>query len=133
MFNLHAQLEKDTLLLSDLELCHLRLLPDSDHPWVLLIPKRKNIKEIHQLNTSDQQMLMREISKLSLLMDEEFSPDKINVGALGNMVPQLHVHIICRFIGDRCWPGSIWGSELAKDDEKINQISSRILKKLKDS
>ena len=119
MFSLHPQLEKDSILLGKLSLCQVRLLADSDHPWVLLVPVKENIKEIHELTEDEQVTLIKEISKVSKAFEVLFNPDKINVGALGNMVPQLHVHIICRFQGDRSWPGAIWGTERSQDEEKI--------------
>lgn len=119
MFSLHPKLEEDSILLGKLELCQVRLLADSDHPWVLLVPVKENIKEIHELNESEQVTLIKEISKVSKAFEVLFNPDKINVGALGNMVAQLHVHVICRYHGDRSWPGSIWGTERAQDEVKI--------------
>ncbi len=130
MFTLHPQLEKDTDLIGDLNLCQVRLLPDSQNPWVVLIPKRKDIKEIFELSKDDQRSLITEISLLSKELFLEFSADKINTGALGNMVPQLHIHIICRYKNDRAWPGSIWGSECGKDQEKIKSIAKSVLKVL---
>ena len=119
MFSLHPNLEKDSMFLGKLELCQVRLLSDSDHPWILLIPVKENIKEIHELTESEQVILIKEISKVSKAFEILFNPDKINVGALGNMVSQLHVHVICRYRGDRSWPGAIWGTERSQDEAKI--------------
>jgi len=111
MFKLHSQLEKDSLLIKKLELSQLRIIKNSNNPWLLLIPEVDDIKEIHQLSHSQQQILMSEITKYSELMQLQFKADKMNVGALGNMVPQLHIHIICRYKDDAAWPGALWGAK----------------------
>ena len=109
-FSLHKTLEKDLVFVKDLSLSSLFILPDEENPWAILVPKRPDIKEIHELSEKDQMILMKEITLVSSAMQEEFSADKMNIGALGNMVPQLHIHVICRFRQDRAWPGAIWGT-----------------------
>lgn len=79
-------------------------------PWVILVPRVPEITEIHQLSPPHQNMLIQEITKISLILETHFQPEKINVGALGNLVPQLHVHVIARYKNDRAWPGPIWGT-----------------------
>ncbi|MCK5882489.1 MAG: HIT domain-containing protein [Bacteriovoracaceae bacterium] len=123
-------LKKDTHLLGELDLCEVRLLPDSSNPWLILIPKCSDIKEIFQLTAQEQGTLMAEIVKVSEMMSSLFSPDKINIGALGNMVPQLHIHIICRFKEDRAWPGSIWGTPCGEEQGAIDDYIDQISKKL---
>ena len=118
-FKLDARLEEGLNYLCDLELCQVRGQPDSECPWVVLIPKRADVKEIFQLSTDDQQTLMKEIALYSSLLAEQFKPEKINVGALGNLVPQLHIHIISRYQTDRAWPGPIWGVEGETDSQFI--------------
>lgn len=125
-FSIDPVLERDTILIGELDLCEVRLLPDSDNPWIVLVPKRAEIKEIYQLKEEEQGTLMGEIVKISETMAELFSPDKMNVGALGNMVPQLHIHIICRFKEDRAWPGAIWGTPCGEDQAKIDDTIDRI-------
>ncbi|MDX2470673.1 MAG: HIT family protein [SAR324 cluster bacterium] len=118
-FTLDSRLEEGLTYLGELDLCQVRLMPDSECPWVVLIPKRPDVKEIHQLSPNHQQTLMKEIAHYSSLLEGLFTPDKINVGALGNMVPQLHIHIIARYKSDRAWPGPIWGIDGPTDKQFI--------------
>jgi len=110
-FNLHQRLAADTLSLGRSRLCELRLMNDSAWPWVVLVPMRAGIREIYQLEEADQQRLLWESSELSRGMMEVFAGDKMNVAALGNMVPQLHLHHIVRFEGDPAWPAPVWGKQ----------------------
>ena len=87
---------------------------DANHPWVILVPQRANIREIHELSDADQVQLIRESSRVSRTMAELFKADKMNVAALGNMVPQLHIHHIARFQNDAAWPNPVWGKYPAK-------------------
>ncbi len=116
-FTLHPRLAADTVLVASLPLCDVLLMDDSTYPWVVLVPRRADIREMHQLGTEDQQVLMQEITHVSAQMEKLFSADKMNVAALGNMVPQLHVHIIARYETDPAWPGPIWGIVKAKPYE----------------
>jgi len=109
MFTLHPQLEKDAIVMGDLPLSRLLLLNDSRYPWFVLVPRRENITEIYQLSEADQQQLLLESSRLGRLMMEGFNGDKLNIGALGNLVPQLHLHHIVRYKNDEAWPGPVWG------------------------
>jgi diadenosine tetraphosphate (Ap4A) HIT family hydrolase len=111
---LHPQLEKDCVVLGQLDLCVVLLMPDANYPWLILVPQRENISEIYQLSDADQQQLMRESSKVSRLLAELFNADKINVAALGNMVSQLHVHHVVRYKTDAVWPAPVWGAAAAK-------------------
>ncbi len=110
MIKLHPQLEKDCIILGDFELCTLLLLNDANYPWFILVPKREGIREIHQLRSEDQQLLMTESSFFSRCLEQAFQPDKLNIAAIGNIVPQLHVHHIARFTSDACWPSPVWGA-----------------------
>ena len=130
MFELSPQLESGTRPLIDLDLCTLRLLKDPQNPWLMLVPKRAGMTEIHQLSPEDQQTLITEIAFASKLLEEEFAPDKINVGALGNIVSTLHIHVIARYETDRAWPGPIWGVEVEPDDQKLDQIEARVRRAL---
>jgi len=107
---LHKQLEKDCVVLGQLDLCAVLLMPDANYPWLILVPQRENISEIYQLNDADQQLLIRESSKVSMVLTELFDADKINVAALGNMVPQLHIHHVARYKTDAAWPAPVWGA-----------------------
>ena len=111
MFLLDSCLKKDTFWIGDLPLCHALLMNVSCCPWVILVPRRENLREIHDLILEDQQLLMEEMIKVSKMITQQWMPDKINVGALGNIVPQLHLHIVGRFQKDPAWPGPIWGKE----------------------
>lgn len=109
MFALHPQLEKDCISLGEFPLCQLLLLNDSQYPWFVLVPRRDQIREIFQLNEADQQQLLKESSALAKAINEAFCADKINIAALGNMVPQLHLHHIVRYEHDPVWPAPVWG------------------------
>lgn len=108
-FVLHTRLEADSILIRDLELSQLRLNNVKTVPWLILVPKRAGIKEIYELMPPDRVMLVEEIAKASKALVELYAPDKINVAALGNAVPQLHVHVIARFASDAAWPDPVWG------------------------
>ena len=109
MAAIHDRLLADCLLLGHFPLCHLLLMQDANYPWCILVPDRDDIGEIHQLTDSDQQQLMRESVQLSRALVTAFQPDKLNIAALGNVVPQLHVHHIVRYRHDAAWPAPVWG------------------------
>ncbi len=109
MFKLHPTLAKDSVLLGSLPLCQVRLSRDSQFPWLLLIPIRAEITEIHQLGPEDRSQLMHESCTIAELMQQTIHPDKINTAAIGNVVPQLHVHVVGRYHNDPLWPKPIWG------------------------
>ena len=95
--------------MGELPLSRLLLLNDSRYPWFVLVPRREAITEIYQLDEAEQQQLLRESSQLGQFLMESFNGDKLNIGALGNLVPQLHVHHIVRYKDDEAWPGPVWG------------------------
>tara|TARA_B100000795_G_scaffold198064_1_gene151959 strand:- start:1318 stop:1725 length:408 start_codon:yes stop_codon:yes gene_type:complete len=99
---------KDSYHIADLKLCNIRLINNSKFPWIILIPKRENITDITELNLKDQILLMREIVHCSKLMKTIFKTSKLNIEKIGNVVPQLHIHIIARFKADSSWPLSVW-------------------------
>ena len=99
---------KDSHLIADLKLCSIRLIDNAKFPWIILIPKRKNINDISELNSKDQMLLMKEIVHCSKLMKKIFKTKKLNVEKIGNIVPQLHIHIIARSVKDSTWPLSVW-------------------------
>lgn len=109
MFSLHPQLAQDSRLLGRMPLSQVRLVLDANYPWVLLVPEREAVSEIHHLNEQDRHQLMNESCRLAEVMVSLFDPDKLNVGALGNRVPQLHLHHVARFEQDPAWPGPVWG------------------------
>lgn len=108
-FELDPRLERDSQPLMWLGLCELRLMDDRRWPWLLLIPQRPGITEIHDLTPLDQAMLTFETNLVSQALKQETGCDKINVAALGNIVPQLHVHVVARNERDAGWPGPVWG------------------------
>ena len=107
-FKLHKKFSKSSHHLLDLKLCTVRLHDNSKFPWIMLIPKRKNINDITDLNSKDQMLLMREIVFSSKVMKKLFKTSKLNVEKVGNIVPQLHIHIIARYKKDSSWPLSVW-------------------------
>lgn len=109
MFALHPRLLADTVLVGRFELSLLLLSRDANYPWCILVPQREDIREIHHLDATEQMQLIKESCRLSEVMTGLFDADKMNVAALGNMVPQLHVHHIARFTNDPAWPEPIWG------------------------
>jgi diadenosine tetraphosphate (Ap4A) HIT family hydrolase len=109
MFRLHPRLKADTRQLCELILCEVRLMNDRRFPWLILVPRRPGVTEVHQLEQSDQRLLMVESSHAARVLEQCYAPDKINLGALGNLVPQLHWHVVARRTDDPCWPGPVWG------------------------
>lgn len=109
MFELHPRLAEDTLAVGDFPLCRLLLMNDASYPWFILVPRRAEIREIFELARHDQQQLLDESSQLSRVLNRVFYADKLNIAALGNMVPQLHIHHIVRYQSDRAWPNPVWG------------------------
>ncbi len=110
MFELHPLLESDTLPLGTLPLCRVLLMNDAQYPWLILVPQRTDVTEIFQLKGKDRQQLELESSALAELMMTHFQGDKFNIGTLGNIVSQLHVHHIVRFKNDAAWPQPVWGA-----------------------
>lgn len=109
MFELHPQLAKDTFPLGRFELCRLLLMNDANYPWFILVPERENIREVHDLVDTDRRELWDESAVLSRALVAMFQPDKLNIAALDNQVPQLHVHHIVRYTHDAAWPQPVWG------------------------
>ncbi|TNE36209.1 MAG: HIT family protein [Alphaproteobacteria bacterium] len=127
-FTLHPRLAADCEVVMDLPISRLLLIRDARYPWIILVPRHPHLKELHQLNESDYRELAGEIKIASQLMAELFKADKVNVGALGNLVPQLHIHVIARNIGDAAWPGPVWGQGEAEayDAGELEKRSQRI-------
>jgi len=132
---LHPQLQKDCFIVGEFPLCLLLLLNDSNYPWFILVPQREDISEIHQLSKNDQQQLMHESSALAECIEQTFKADKINVAALGNMVPQLHVHHIVRYTTDIAWPAPVWGkvSAIPYSTDNANDLCDRMRLLLKEN
>ena len=129
MTELHPLLQQDCIAIGKLELCHILLMNDANYPWFILVPDREGISEIFELSEADQQLLLLESSRLGQFLVERFKADKLNVAALGNVVPQLHVHHIVRYKNDISWPKPVWGQAPAQPyvQEKIDEIKELFL------
>jgi len=119
---------KDSHFITDLRLCNVRLIDNSKFPWIILIPNRKNVTDITELNLKDQNLLMREIVHCSKLMKKIFKTKKLNVEKIGNIVPQLHIHVIARSIKDSTWPLSVW---VVKGKPYSKVLLTKIITKIK--
>ncbi len=108
-FSLHSQLAADTFPVGDLSLSAALLMNDARFPWIILVPRRPDVRDLIDLSEADAGAMSGEIRQVSRAMKDLFKPFKMNVAALGNMVPQLHIHIIARFQEDAAWPRPVWG------------------------
>jgi len=108
-FQLHPQLKQDCIRLGRFELCQLLLMNDSQYPWFILVPEIANIKEIYQLSEISRQLLAKESNYLAEKIAQFYTADKLNIAAIGNLVPQLHIHHIVRYQTDIAWPAPVWG------------------------
>jgi diadenosine tetraphosphate (Ap4A) HIT family hydrolase len=128
-FALDSRLDTDTLLLLDWPLCRVLRMNDRVYPWLILVPRRTGIREIIDLDPSDQRTLLDEIGRVSRAIRDHLKPEKLNVAALGNVVSQLHVHIVGRFKDDPAWPRPIWGVQapvpLSGDEAEIEILQWR--------
>lgn len=133
MFQLHERLAADTHKLGESRLCDVLLMNDNTWPWVILVPRVSGIREIYELPIEQQHRLLFESSALSEGMMELFSGDKMNVAALGNMVPQLHLHHIVRYQGDPAWPGPVWGKQppVPYTDDQLVNVKAKLQSLLK--
>ncbi|ORT50373.1 HIT family hydrolase [Vibrio sp. qd031] len=120
-FALHPKLHQDTTLLGEFPLSLALLIKDDAAPWVVLVPKLDNIKELHHLTVRQQQQLLSEVQTVSQTLEAIFQPDKLNIGALGNLVPQFHFHVVARFNNDIAWPGPIWGNTQGRQRDEDSQ------------
>jgi diadenosine tetraphosphate (Ap4A) HIT family hydrolase len=109
LFTLDLQLDADTIPIGRLALSRILLMNDARYPWLILVPEWPDLAEIIDLSEADRLTLMREIAAASEALKALYGPDKLNVGALGNRVRQLHVHVLARFQSDAAWPGPVWG------------------------
>lgn len=109
LFTLDPRLQQDTLDIADFSLCKVLLMNDARYPWVILVPKITGLTEIFQLDDAGQQQLMVESNFVAEKLKKVVQADKMNVAALGNVVSQLHIHHVARFIQDETWPAPVWG------------------------
>lgn len=108
-FELHERLAADTFLVTDLALCRVLLMNDRRFPWLILVPRRAGLRDFDDVAGAEKADFHAEIDLASAVLREAVNAEKMNVAALGNMVPQLHVHVIARYAGDSAWPGPVWG------------------------
>ena len=127
-FKINKKFLKSSFYICDLKLCTLRLHDNSKFPWIILIPKRKSKIDISELNSKDQILLMKEIVYVSNLIKKLFKTSKLNVEKIGNIVPQLHIHIIARSKKDSSWPLSVW---VVKEKSYNKKLADSFMKKIK--
>jgi len=108
-FELHPKLTADTFEVTRLPLCRVLLMNDATYPWLILVPQRPALRELFELDDEEQMQFMRESSQVARIMLAHFKAEKINIAALGNVVPQLHIHHIARYSNDPAWPAPVWG------------------------
>ena len=128
MAKIHAQLAADCKVLGRFHLCHLLLMNDCNYPWFILVPDRDNIREIYQLEAADRKQLLDESCLLSEFLMSAFNGDKLNVAALGNQVPQLHLHHVVRYALDPAWPAPVWGKHptVPYSADALDEIKSKL-------
>jgi diadenosine tetraphosphate (Ap4A) HIT family hydrolase len=131
-WSLHPQLERGTVSLGDLPLSRVLVINDANYPWLLAVPRRPNIVEIIDLDEVAQAQLMTEVARVARALRAVTNCHKLNIAALGNAVPQLHVHIIARFRGDAAWPKPVWGAAPphAYEREALNDLVQPLRKKM---
>ncbi|MBY0406571.1 MAG: HIT domain-containing protein [Rickettsiales bacterium] len=112
-FSLHPQLAKDCVHVKDLAACSVLLMNNATFPWLVLVPMRDGMRELHELSDVDFTLVMDEVRRTMRVLHDMTEADKMNVAALGNMVPQLHIHIIARFKNDAAWPQPVWNSGIS--------------------
>lgn len=129
---LNRQLEKDTINIGDLPLSRVLVIKDANYPWLLLVPRRADAVEITDLDEVAQAQLMTEINRVGRALNEVAKPDKLNIAALGNVVSQLHIHIIARRKTDAAWPRPVWGvvPPLAHDPQEVETFIGAIRRKI---
>jgi len=126
-FQLAKQLENDTIHLGDFSLCRFLIMNDKSYPWAILVPKQENIKEVFELSKEDQAQLWSEVTHVAKTLQERLDIPKMNIAAIGNMVPQLHLHIVGRSPEDKTWPKPVWGQHPASKYSE-NEIQDLLTK-----
>lgn len=128
MFVLDSRLQQDTVPIGDFPLCRLLLMNDAHYPWFILVPRREDVSELFQLDAGDQQALWQETTQLAEMLKDTFAADKMNVATLGNMVNQLHMHVVVRRREDVAWPAPVWGKHPAQpySVEQVAAIRSKL-------
>lgn len=128
MFVLDSRLQQDCLLIGDFPLCRLLLMNDAHYPWFILVPRREEVSELFQLDAADQARLWQETTLLAEKLKDTFAADKMNVATLGNLVSQLHMHVIVRRREDAAWPAPVWGRQPAQPyvDDQVQQLKDKL-------
>jgi diadenosine tetraphosphate (Ap4A) HIT family hydrolase len=131
-WSLHSRLKEDTIDIGDLPLSRVLVIKDANYPWLLLVPRRPDVVEIIDLDEVAQAQLMAEITRVARAVKDITQCDKLNIAALGNLVPQLHVHIIARRSSDAAWPRPVWGvaPPLAHDAEEVQNFISALRRRI---
>jgi diadenosine tetraphosphate (Ap4A) HIT family hydrolase len=131
-WSLHPQLSQDTIDIGDLPLSKVLVIKDANYPWLMLVPRRPEKVEIIDLDEVEQAQLMTEVSRAAKALKEITKCDKLNIAALGNVVPQLHVHVIARRSSDPAWPRPVWGvvPPLAHDAAEVQHFISALRRKI---
>src|SRR5690349_5808373 len=131
-WSLHPQLKKDTIDIGDLPLSKVLVIQDANYPWLLLVPRRPDVVEIIDLDEVEQAQLMTETTRVARALREITKCDKLNIAALGNVVPQLHVHVIARRKTDAAWPKPVWGAvpPVEHDPEELKRFTAALRKKI---
>lgn len=132
MFELDSRLSNDTHVITDLPLCRVLLMNDSQFPWLILVPRVDDITEIIELSAEQRAQLWDESDVISRIMQQLFTPDKLNIAALGNVVKQLHLHHVARYKTDVAWPAPVWGKQPVKryEQAELDALSKRIKRAL---
>lgn len=131
-WSLHPQLAKDTIDIGDLPLSRVLVIKDANYPWLLLVPRRPDVVELIDLDDVEQAQFLTETTRVARALKEIAKPDKLNIAALGNVVPQLHMHIIARRKSDAAWPRPVWGvvPAIPHDPEEVKAFISAIRRKI---
>lgn len=128
MFDLDERLAADTVVVGDFALCRVLLMNDSRYPWLILVPRIASVAEVFELTAEQQQQLWQETSHVGQVLKNEFQADKINIATLGNVVNQLHMHVVVRMQKDAAWPAPVWGKGTAQPytADAVAQMSLRL-------
>ena len=134
MFVLDSRLQQDSLVLGEFPLCQLLLSKDANYPWFILVPKRAGISELFELDAAEQQQLWQETTLLAEALKASYAADKMNVATLGNVVSQLHMHVIVRTREDAAWPAPVWGKLPAQpySEAQLAEVMARLRSLLTD-
>lgn len=127
MFKLNDTLENDSIFIKEIDISQLRLMNDSRFLWLILVPQIENAVELHDLSLFQQAQIFEETMRIAQALKEIDAIDKVNIGAIGNVVSQLHIHIIGRKIGDDVWPAPVWGN----GEKQPYKDASNLIEKIK--